>query len=79
MSRFYFNIITSVGTISDEVGSELPDLDAARTEAIKDARALMSEAMRSGEDVSTRAMEICGESGEAVLIVQFTEAFTRVG
>jgi hypothetical protein len=78
-SRYYFHIVTSVGKICEPEGSELPDLDAARAEAIEDARALMSDAVRMGQDVSAFAMEICDESGEVVMTLQFIDAITRVG
>jgi hypothetical protein len=79
MSRYYFHIVTSSGKISDEEGTELPNLDAARAEAIEDARALMSDAMLAGEDVSGRAMEIGDENGKALMTVQFMEAITSGG
>ncbi|UVC12526.1 hypothetical protein IHQ71_30275 (plasmid) [Rhizobium sp. TH2] len=60
--------------IEDYEGTELMDLDAARDEALQDARALMSAAMLDGWDISGRSIEICDEAGEVLLRVAFTEA-----
>ncbi|NEI96446.1 DUF6894 family protein [Rhizobium ruizarguesonis] len=45
MPRFYFNILSEAGSLDDWEGTELPDLDAARVEAVRDARQLMSSAV----------------------------------
>jgi len=45
---FFFVIVTRAGRVDDMEGSELPSLEVARSEAIKDARALMSTAMLDG-------------------------------
>jgi hypothetical protein len=73
-NRYFFNIITSSGAVSDIEGSELPSLEQARAEAVADARVLMSDAIRSGIDISGRSMEICDDAGQRLLIVPFREA-----
>ena len=77
MTRFYFNIVTAAGTILDVEGTDLPDLTTARTEAVKDVRALMSDAFLGGKDISSRVIEICDSSGDVLRTVPFTDAFTR--
>ncbi|PZU79101.1 MAG: hypothetical protein DI546_01625 [Rhizobium sp.] len=77
MIRFYFNVVAAASRILDEEGRELADLDAARAEAIQDARALMSEAILSGKDISDRSVEICDEAGRTVLVVPFSDAINR--
>jgi hypothetical protein len=74
MPRFYFNVITADGKREDFEGSDLPSLDEARLEALKDARSLMSEAILLGDDISSRRMEICNEAGEILLTVSFLDA-----
>ncbi|MEO5808347.1 DUF6894 family protein [Devosia sp.] len=74
MSRYFFNMVDGI-SISDPEGREFAgDLDGLRVEAIKDARQLISDAARSGSDISDRRFEICDEQGRLVLIVNFTEA-----
>jgi hypothetical protein len=78
MSRFYFSVITNAEKIIDEEGTELPDLNAARAEAIEDARALMSDAILGGRDISDRSIEISNESGEVLMVVPFVDAVSRL-
>jgi hypothetical protein len=77
MQRFYFNILSEAGFLEDLEGTELPDLEAARLEAIEDARQLMSDAVRIGYDISSRSVEVRNEAGEGVLFVPFSEALSR--
>jgi len=74
---FFFNIITASGIIPDVEGSLLPSLEVARSEAIKDARSMMSEAMNEGIDMSGRSMQICDETGNVLLVVAFQEAISK--
>jgi hypothetical protein len=74
MPVFYFNVITGGKAIADLEGTDLPNLEAARSDAIADARELMSAAVLDGRDISQRQIEICGESGDILLVVRFTDA-----
>lgn len=76
MPRYSFHVASAPETIRDVEGSDLPDLDAARAEALQDARSLMSDAILSGRDISQRQIQICNEQGEVLLRVPFTMAFT---
>jgi hypothetical protein len=75
MPPFYFNIITTDKVIEDPEGTNLADIQAARTEAIEDARLLMSQAILLGHDVSGRSIQIIDEQGDVVLLLPFSEAF----
>jgi hypothetical protein len=75
MPTFYFNIITANEVIEDREGTDLPDIQAARIEAIEDARLLMSQSILLGNDVSGRSVQIIDDQGEVVLLLPFTEAF----
>jgi hypothetical protein len=77
MQRFYFNILSEAGVLEDLEGTELPDLEAARLEAIEDARQLMSDAVRIGYDIASRSVEVRNEAGAMVLLVPFSEALRR--
>lgn len=73
MPRYYFNVIAGDGPHKDLDGSELPSLEQARVEAIKDARFLMSDAIMRGEDISSRRLEICDDDGQLVFTVPFKD------
>jgi len=73
-TRYYFNIVTPSGPVLDVEGTELPSLEEARTEAIIDARHLMSQAILHGRDISGLSMEVCNEGGEILLVVPFRNA-----
>jgi hypothetical protein len=78
MARYYFNVVTSTETIEDPEGTELPSIEAARVEAIEDARQLMASAMLSGRNISTRCIEITNDYGLVLLVIMipFTDAYT---
>lgn len=75
MHRYFFNVRKGSKTVVDPEGSELPDLAAARAEAIENARDMMSRAILKGYDISRRyVIDICGEDGSVLLQVPFAEA-----
>ena len=76
MPTYYFHVLTSEGRVIDPDGTELIGLDAAYISAIEDARALMSEAILEGKDISSRRIEICDEQGTQLQIVPFRSALT---
>ena len=73
MPRFFFNMIGRE-KVHDLEGTELPSLAEARTEALEDARVLMSEAILEGFDISSHQIEICNEADEVLLVVPFSDA-----
>jgi hypothetical protein len=77
MSRFYFDVVAGDNVISDDEGTELLSLESARSEAISDARYLMSQAILKGDDVSHKVVRVRGEDGQTVLSVPFAEAIRR--
>lgn len=77
MPRFYFDVVTPTGVISDHEGTELASLQDARTEAITDARTLMSEAVLRGADISSREIQIRGETGGILLMIPFSRTVRR--
>ena len=72
--RFYFNQATRQGYIEDPDGSELPDLEAARAEAILGARHLWAAAIVEGKDLTGERFEVSDEDGRVVLEVPFVDA-----
>lgn len=63
--------------MTDPDGSELPDLDAARAEAIGAARHLWAEAILAGRDLPDWSFEIADGQGRLLATVSFGEALPR--
>jgi hypothetical protein len=72
--RFYFHIIDGTTTILDPDGSELPDLAAARAEALQSARHLLADKLRAGEVVDGQKFEIRDGDGRLLATVPFRDA-----
>ena len=74
MPRFFFHIHEAGAVAPDEHGRELRDLDAARQEALKGARSILSADVMTGlVDLGGR-IEVFDEQGEAVAVVPFSAA-----
>lgn len=67
MPRFFFNIRDGYDVDEDDEGIELPDLDAARAEAIATVEELRDELA----DAGNIELEIVDESGRRLLTVPF--------
>jgi hypothetical protein len=76
MPRFFFNVVVGSAIMIDEDGTELPTVEAARDEALKDARGMMGDAVRQGQDISARKIEICDGAGVVLEVVSFADAIT---
>ncbi|MBB4403583.1 MULTISPECIES: DUF6894 family protein [Rhizobium/Agrobacterium group] len=77
MPRFFFTVISGKSVLDDQEGSDLPSLDRAIEEALKDARALMSEAILQGRDISQGSIIIQDKQREVLKVVRFAEALDR--
>jgi hypothetical protein len=69
MPRYFFNIRDGYDVDEDDEGVELPDIEAARAEAIATVKELRDEL---GSDVGTIELEITDEAGRRVLTVPFS-------
>lgn len=76
MARFYFHPCDDGERVEDPEGSELPDLAAAREEAIEAARHLWAAAVLAGQDIGTKRFEIADEGGVCLLAVPFDDALS---
>lgn len=74
MPRFYFHIVSGDTVIEDPDGSELPDLDTARAEALQSARHLLADKVRNGEIVDGQRFEIRNGTGDLLATVAFRDA-----
>ena len=74
MPRFFFRVRDGDGLSEDPEGSELPNLDAARAEALAAARQLVADRLRRGDLSGGQAFEICDDAGRLLATVSFGDA-----
>lgn len=74
MSRYHFHLQNGGGFVEDEEGRELPGVEAARAEAVKDIRSIISEEVREGVVDLRGRLEVVDGDGTPVLTVVFSEA-----
>lgn len=79
MPRFFFTVISGKNVLDDQEVSVLPSLDQAIEEALKDARALMSDAILQGRDISEGCIIIRNAQQEVLTVVRFADALDRNG
>jgi hypothetical protein len=63
MPHYYFHIKAGSELINDEEGSEHATLDHARSQALKTARELWPDAIKSGKSLEAHAIVIADEQG----------------
>lgn len=74
MPRFYFHQNVRDGFLEDPDGSDLPDIEAARQEALAGARDLWASAIRDGCDLLGDSFVIADEDGAVLLTISFIDA-----
>lgn len=73
MPRFFLHVFNDTSALDTE-GSELPDLEAARRDAVQGIRELIAEEIVAGRAVSRRhRIEIQDEHGKHLHTVSFGE------
>ncbi|HEX4737140.1 MAG TPA: hypothetical protein VH331_06225 [Allosphingosinicella sp.] len=78
MPRFYFHVYNDIVAI-DEEGLDLPDVDAAREQALESARELVCEGIHKGQLNLDHRIEIEDENHNKVLTLTYRDAFTVTG
>jgi hypothetical protein len=75
MARYYCHIQRGEQLLRDDEGVELPDLDAARTEAIDGIRDILAAGLRRGDgDALDDVLVIADEAGQELMTIPFSEA-----
>lgn len=74
MPQYFFHVRDGDGLTEDPDGSDLPDLEAARTEAAIAAREIAAEHVRAGKAVDGLRFEICDAAGRKLATVPFRDA-----
>lgn len=67
MNRYFFNFRAGSEVTQDHLGMYLPDLEAARMEAIHTSQDLRLLAQQAGERLCGYEIEVADASGEPVL------------
>ncbi|MEP9360046.1 hypothetical protein [Sphingomonas sp. KR3-1] len=74
MQRYFFNVHNGTGLTEDPEGMELPDLEAARQQALTGIRSLLGEELESGLIDLNGRLDICDRAGSVLRSVPFSEA-----
>ena len=73
MARYFFNLHDGA-SLADTVGSDHPDLESARNEAVEAMGERMKGSLLRNADISAWLMNVTDEHGVTVIIVSFTAA-----
>lgn len=80
MARYFFHVKDMDGIISrDQEGQELPDLDAARAEAVSSNREMLGERILHGGVIGPRQIEIADETGNVLAAITVTDVLIDRG
>src|SRR5580693_1320717 len=78
MPRYFFHVRDADGEVSrDQEGQDLPDLEAARIEAISANREMLGERLLHGGSLNHRQIEIADETGKALLTIAASDVLLR--
>lgn len=67
MPLYFISLVNGDGTVSDEEGRELPDLEVARRSALKAAGGIMADEMARGKENVRITLIIENEARERLL------------
>lgn len=76
MTRYYFHVrdgsqVQGSQLLTDDEGSELPNLDAAKTEALAAAADILAARIKAGRPVGNAIFEIADETGAVLMSIPF--------
>jgi len=77
LGRFYFHLSAGNLITLDEEGTELPDLSAAKGEAVLAARELLADAIKSGDPDVPEILVIADEAGQPLANVPLATVLPR--
>ena len=78
MPRYRLHVINSFGFAEDTEGQMLPDLAAARDEAVRGVRSLLADELMGGEINLAGRVNVVDDGDRVLLTVPFDEAFAIV-
>jgi hypothetical protein len=77
MPRFYFHVQQLGEMADDPEGTELPDLETAKTYALEAAREILADAIKWNSEFAADAIVIVDEHHRSVGCVSFVEALPK--
>jgi hypothetical protein len=80
MTRFFFHVRDGENGVSrDTEGQELPDLEAARREAVCTNREMLGESLLHGGSLDHHQIEITNEKGDVLAMVNANDTLFQEG
>ena len=73
MARYFFHLISPDGSSKDEIGTDLPNAEAAYLEACEAALEMSFEMLRERTDPNRHTFEVTDEEGHVVFEIPFAE------
>jgi hypothetical protein len=73
MARYFFHLVSPDGSSKDDIGTELPNAEAAYLEACETALEMSFEMLRKRRDPSRSAFEVTDDEGRTVFEIPFAE------
>lgn len=77
MSRYYFHVREGQDLSRDLEGQVLPNVEAARAEAINASREMLGEKLLHGGSLNNRQIEIADETGHVVDVVSANDVLFK--
>jgi hypothetical protein len=79
MTRFFFHVRDKDDISRDTEGQELPDLEAARREALSTQREILGERLLHGGSLDDHQIEIANERGEVLAVLNTNDTLFQDG
>jgi hypothetical protein len=77
MARFYFHMRTGDHVERDADGAEMPNLEAARTEALQSAREILADAIKASKSHALDCFVIADQKGRELATVSLKDALPK--
>ena len=79
MPRYFFHVREGSDLHRDGEGQDLPDVEAARREAISSVREILGEKLLHGGALNHRSIEIADETGHVVDVINSRDVLLKNG
>lgn len=73
MVRLFFHIREGNRMSKDPEGAEFENVEAARMEAVRSAREILSQRVLNGEEIDGQVFELTGDDGTVMATVRFRD------
>jgi hypothetical protein len=79
MPHYYFHVREGSEFSKDTEGQDLPNVEAARKEAISASREMLGEKLLHGGSLNHRTIEIADETGHVVDVISSNDVLYQAG